>query len=273
VPGFDTKNAFFISTNIPDIVINEINYNSSNDFESEDWVEFYNPKETEVSLWGWYFMDANNEHKFFFPQGTVINPNEYLVLCKDTTLFLSVFPDTIPIIGNIDFGLSSSGELIRLYHKTGYLVDSLVYSFDIPWPPEPNGNGPTLELINPGVDNAVGYNWRASYENGTPGALNSTYSPDSYAENFSGTNIYSNHYPNPFIDYINIEYDLVKTSDVELVIYNVYGTVKLERLCNNQTAGKKVLSFPTNHFISGIYFYQLIIDGKPMKSEKITKTN
>jgi len=273
IPGFDTYNSFFVSASIQDVVINEVNYNSSNEFDSEDWVEFYNPNEIEVDLSGWFFMDANNEHKFFFPEGTIINPNEYLVLCKDTSLFFNVFPDTIPVIGNMNFGLSSSGEWLRLYHKTGYLVDSLVYDNDFPWPSEPNGEGPTLELINPGVDNAIGYNWRASYENGTPGVLNSTYSPDSYAENSKGSNIYIKHYPNPFIDYINIEFDLCKSSDIELLIYDVYGSVKLDKQYENQNIGKHLLSFPTNHFKTGIYIYQFLIDGVPIKSEKITKTN
>ena len=44
-----------------------------------------------------------------------------------------------------------------------------------PWPIEPDGTGPTLELKNLSLDNSSGENWSASLEvGGTPGAINST---------------------------------------------------------------------------------------------------
>ena len=43
-----------------------------------------------------------------------------------------------------------------------------------PWPIDPDGYGPTLELIDSSLDNALGENWDASNENGgTPGEINS----------------------------------------------------------------------------------------------------
>lgn len=272
VPGFDTRNEFFINSDIPQLVINEINYNSSNDFVSEDWVEFYNPNETVVDLSDWYFQDGNNAHKFYFPQGTVIESKGFKILCKDTSLFLNVFPDTLPIIGNMDFGLSSSGELIRLYHKTGYLVDSLVYDYDTPWPFEPNGDGPTLELINPEVDNAVGSNWRASFENGTPGAQNSTYSPDSYPEIYSKSQILKKVYPSPFINDLTFEFELVETSDVQIVLYNLYANKVINKQNEKFGPGSHTINLETEKLKSGIYFYNFIIDGKIVQSELLTKT-
>jgi hypothetical protein len=53
------------------------------------------------------------------------------------------------------------------------LVDTVNYDDTAPWPTEPDGNGPTLELINPGLDNALAQSWKASCApHGTPGQMN-----------------------------------------------------------------------------------------------------
>ena len=224
-----------------------------------------------VNLSGWYFKDENNQHIFYFPGGTTIEPKGYKVLCKDTSIFLLVFPDTISIIGNMGFGLKSSGELLRLYHYTGYLVDSLVYGNDFPWPSEPNGEGPTLELLNPGMDNAIGYNWNASINYGTPGKQNSSYSPDLYPEILSNSFILYQNYPNPFIDYTNISYELKNTSDLQLKFYNSFGNLVIDKFFEKQLPGKHTLTLSTKDMKSGIYFYQLIVEGKTVKSKQAIK--
>ncbi len=271
IPGFDTYNIFYISYDIPNIVINEINYKSSNEFDPEDWLEFYNSSDTVVNLSGWCFKDENNQHVFYFPEGTTIDSKGYKVLCKDTSSFLNVFPDTIPVIGNMDFGLSSSGELLRLIHYSGYLVDSLVYENDFPWPSEPNGEGPTLELLNPGMNNAIGFNWNASVNYGTPGKQNSFYSPDSYSENFSNPLILRQNYPNPFTVYTDISYELKKTSVVQLKVYNSHGVLVVEEFFNKQKVGNHTYTWSPQDLIPGIYYYLIIVDGKTIKSNAAIK--
>ena len=54
------------------------------------------------------------------------------------------------------------------------LIDEVEYDDISPWPGEPDGEGPTLELIDSSLDNALGGNWDASNDNGgTPGEINS----------------------------------------------------------------------------------------------------
>jgi hypothetical protein len=124
------------------LVINEINYNSSPDDDAADWVEFYNPHEYYLDLEGWIFRDSDDLHTFVFPAGTIIPPFDYLVLCRDSVDFNTVFPDVENYIGEMGFGLSSNGELIRVYDAEGALVDTVHYEVEDPWPTEPNGNGP-----------------------------------------------------------------------------------------------------------------------------------
>jgi hypothetical protein len=172
--GFDIVIAHFKPKLYTDsLVINEINYRSAGWFNPEDWVEFFNPHDYDLDITDWVFKDDNDNHAFLFPPNTVINANSYLVLCRDTAAFTIHFPQVTNFIGNIDFGFSSNGELLRIYNPEGILIDTVHYGITDPWPPEPYGGGPTLELIHPLLDNAQGENWMASALYGSPGAMNS----------------------------------------------------------------------------------------------------
>ena len=126
------------------IVVNEINYNSSADFDPEDWVELYNPQENSVDLSGWVFKDDNDANEFVFPSKTVIAPDDYLVLCRDSLAFHELFPEVYNYIGDLGFGLSGAGELIRLFNAHGALVDSLTYDDDDHGSNQQNSKGMTL---------------------------------------------------------------------------------------------------------------------------------
>jgi len=157
------------------IVINEINYHSADDFDPKDWVEFTNSGETEIDLSNWYFKDEDDEHIFTFPEGIVLEPAGFLVLCEDTAAFHALFPGIDSFIGNMEFGFSGNNELIRLFDLTGAIADTVHYDDEDPWPTEPDGNGPSLELINPQFDNALAGSWAASDAHGTPGEINSVF--------------------------------------------------------------------------------------------------
>ncbi|MBC8197757.1 MAG: CotH kinase family protein [Candidatus Marinimicrobia bacterium] len=163
----------FASDEIVDIVINEINYNSNNEFDSEDWIELFNSSDEAVNIGNWIFKDDNNTHQFIIPENTILPSNDFLVLCKDTTLFREQFPNVINYIGNFEFGLSGGGELIRLFDEGGALVDVVEYDDISPWPEEADGNGPTLELIDSNIDNSIAENWSSSLGFGSPGNINS----------------------------------------------------------------------------------------------------
>lgn len=154
------------------IVINEINYNSSDVFDPGDWVEFYNAGASPVDVSGWTFMDEDNTHVFVLPDGTGIPSDGFLVLCADTTAFRSLSPEVGSYKGDLGFGFSGQGELIRLYNSQGELIDQVAYDDDAPWPVEADGLGSTLSLVDPARDNNIPENWAASLGHGTPGAVN-----------------------------------------------------------------------------------------------------
>ncbi|GAB1417652.1 hypothetical protein MASR2M12_04170 [Bacteroidales bacterium] len=155
------------------LIINEINYNSNASFDPGDWVEVFNPHPYPLDATGWVFKDEKDDHSFVFPSNTIIPAHGYLVICVNKTAFAQLFPDVENFIGDTGFGLSGSGELIRIYNKNGILIDHVLYDDEAPWPTEPDGGGPTLELIHPSLDNNLGENWISSPGHGTPGRINS----------------------------------------------------------------------------------------------------
>ncbi|MCF8369779.1 MAG: CotH kinase family protein [Bacteroidales bacterium] len=241
IVGYDSYNTFYIDEYIPSIVINEINYNANGSFDPNDWIELYNPDETDADLSAWTFKDEDNGHQFTIPAGTIIEGKNYLVLCRDTSTFHSFFPSSINAIGDLGFGLSSNGELMRLYHSSGYLVDSLVYRVESPWPEEPNGSGATLELINPHVDNTVGWNWKASDGFGTPGSINSCYSPDGILISPEKKSNILNIYPNPFYTRFYMEFYLEKPEEVVINIFNVQLTKIFSQNFGNLPPGNQII--------------------------------
>ena len=156
------------------VVINEINYRSSDLFDPEDWLELHNPTNESIAMGLWIFKDDNN-NVFTFPEDILLQSGHYLVLCKNTDTFSQFFPDVLNVIGDFGFGLSGGGELLRLFDSNEQLVDKVEYNDIAPWPTEPDGTGPTLELINPSLENDMASNWAASSGNGTPGEINSVY--------------------------------------------------------------------------------------------------
>ena len=157
------------------IVINEINYNSADSLFPKDWVELYNVTTEPINIGNWIFKDDNDEHEFIIPNNQILPPGGYIVICDSLDAFKILFQDVDNAIGDFDFKLKNDGELIRLFDTGGALIDSVRYNDIEPWPVIPDGNGPTLELLHPSLDNTSGTNWGYSVDNGTPGEINSVY--------------------------------------------------------------------------------------------------
>ena len=249
--------------NTENVVINEINYNSSSNYDSGDWIEFYNTSNSSVDLSGWIFKDEDDSHSFAIPEGTSLPIDGYIVLCRDSVLFKNIYPDCNNFIGNFDFGFDRNGELLRLYDDNLSLIDSVHYDDELPWVTEPDGNGPTLSLINPFLDNSVAQSWKASLQLGTPGKVNDVY----VSVNDNSTNLPSEfeleqNYPNPFNPSTTIRYSLKTPSYVKLYIYNLLGQRirTLEETYKN--AGRYAFIWDgkddnNNAVSSGVYIYTL----------------
>lgn len=246
----------YISDNC--IVINEVNYNSNIIVDCDDWVELYNNSDNDIDISDWIFKDQNDIHSFTFPEGSIIERNNYLVICRDTSKFKNFFPQVNNIIGDLDFGLSNGGELIRVFDSNNNLVDSLTYDDQLPWPVEPDGNGPTLSLLNYTRDNTKPENWSASAENGTPGSINDVFtSSEEITNKISEYKLFQN-YPNPFNPTTIIEYQIPQDSKVILELYTVTGERVSQIIDKEQKAGFYSYPLDTKQFnlSSGVYLYR-----------------
>lgn len=205
------------------VVINEINYNSSVDNVAGDWVEIYNWGRVDLDISGWMFKDDDDAHYFEMPENTVLKSKDYLVICRNTGEFNLVHQNVLNIIGDFDFGLGSTGDAVRLFDINGQLVDSVYFGSDLPWPGEPNGNGPTLELSNYNNDNSIADGWKSSSENlGTPGRKNSiSTSADWLANNEQEKQL--KIFPNPFTTETRLKIDNNGFEPMQIRIYSMDG--------------------------------------------------
>jgi hypothetical protein len=155
------------------IVINEIMYHPASDIETQEYVELYNPGPGAAILTGWRLAGAVG---YSFPSGKTITSGGYLVIAKSVAAFHTRYPaSTADVIGDYTGQLDNAGEEILLYDAALNLIDRVAYSDEGHWPRSPDGNGSSLELINPDLDNSVAQSWAASSAGGTPGLRNSQY--------------------------------------------------------------------------------------------------
>lgn len=154
---------------VDDLVINEIMYNSPG--TDEEWIELYNNTDQTIDLENWNVCDNDASHThIWIPAGYSVAPGEYFTISIATD---GAFPFTPDFDGTGNFALNNGGDAVRIWNDDGLLVDIVTYDDGSPWPSEPDGNGPTLSLIHPDLDNALPESWLASQQDiGTPGAIN-----------------------------------------------------------------------------------------------------
>lgn len=246
------------------IVINEINYNSAAAVDTEDWVEIYNNSPSSVDISGWKIKDSNDDNQFVFEASTVLNARSYIVVVRDLADFQLVFPNVLNVVDSIDFNFSNAGELVRLYNSNDVLIDQVEYDDVSPWPTEPDGNGPTLELKNPNLDNSLASSWGVSSGNGTPGAQNSITVSSEDEKIAVSTFKLNQNYPNPFNPSTNIAYSISEPGNVILEVYDLLGQ-KVATLVNKvHSVGDYNVDFDASDLTSGIYIYRITQSGQSL---------
>jgi len=156
------------ASELPNIAISEINYNSDTTRDSGDWIELHNYSNTIRDISEWKLSDSLMYHNYFFPMGTALTPNQYIILAEDSLRFLSQHPG-IPVFSSLGFGLNNSNSPLTLYNNAGKVILNLHYTDSIPWQIAADGYGRTLELKTDTANPAISSNWFAGCMGGSPG--------------------------------------------------------------------------------------------------------
>lgn len=195
------------------LVINEIMYENRdfNDLKGSnlEFIELYNCGNQSVDLSEFYF---NKSIEYRFPVGSSIAPNSYLVLSRNKSAFKLLYG--FDSFDQYDGNLDNAGEHIVLYNENGYVVDSLSYLDDSPWPQGAEGSGFSIALTDCTSDNAAFANWSIQSVLSTPGALNVFTNLEEHM--YSGIVVNEIHY-NPFDSIDTATSDTISGKNFEFI--------------------------------------------------------
>ena len=156
------------------LVITEIHSNPDVKTELVEFIELHNTSDVDVDLSGCYLTDAVD---YTFSEGTLLQAGAYLIVGQDPGQIIAKWSGgggrggslNGKVLGPYIGGLRGLGERIRPYSPGGTLLDEVSYRLGFPWPvvgdavPENSrGNGHSLQLLNPLVDNDLGGSWRSA---------------------------------------------------------------------------------------------------------------
>jgi hypothetical protein len=149
-----------------DLVINEIMYAPNS--QEPEWVEIYNRSTKIINMFGYKIADdATTTRVINLP--LTLNPNEYLVVAKDSSI-MNVHGSISILRINTFASLNNSGDRVVLLDSLNRVIDSLNYKSS--WG---GTNGKSLERINAAGSSVDSTNWKTSTAalGSTPGRFNS----------------------------------------------------------------------------------------------------
>ena len=149
---------------LPPLVISKIHYHPM-DVDSIingnqlEFIQINNNGDEDVARTGIVLRELGIT--YHFPYGSHLAARDSLVLCSDSLTYVQYY-------NNIPFGeyyrkLSNKSEKIVISDAWGNIIDEVHYSDSEPWPTEPDGNGPYLQLIDLDLDNSLAESWAYSY--------------------------------------------------------------------------------------------------------------
>ncbi len=264
------------NANYNSVVINEINFKSSNDYDTKDWIELYNTTAAAIDISNWVISDDKQEDAFKIPGGTIIPPYGYVVVCESLSKMLKYNPNLVNAVGDFQFGLSKA-DLVRLKDSEGNLIDELEYDASKNWP-DGNGNGYTMALVDPFADNEKPMAWGEDEMYGTPGSQNGIFTPshidfsigdDSFnvvmnVNEEPAVEVYAMCYPNPFDNNAAIVWEQTADAAVLVELFAASGQ-KLATLADGQfEAGQHSVDVDTKvaNLATGLYFAKVTIVGQ-----------
>ena len=153
-----------------------------------------------------------------------------------------------------------------MFNSDLILHDEVYYESTSPWPPLSNGDGYTLELIDPSYDNSLPSSWSNINFHGSPDAINSATASIS-EENLFFTRVY----PNPFIENLHILLELKISDFVTIDIFDLKGTLVNNIYSGRMNSGIQRIYKNLEKLNTGFYILKINTSSGLSQTEKIIK--
>jgi hypothetical protein len=180
---------FLLETPFP-LRITELHYNPASfsgvsEAQDLEFIELTNTGSSTISLDGVRITEFSNTG-YTFPNGLTLDSGQRIVVARSPSIITQVYGAGVNVVstGYFDQNLSNGGERIALLGPLGEVLQDFSYDDAAGWPTAPDGNGKSLEIIDPLGDPSSGTNWRASYYTG--GSPGSEGLPPAIAGDFNG---------------------------------------------------------------------------------------
>lgn len=229
---------------VKEVVINE--FLAGNDTgltdengDYEDWLELYNAGTKAVSLAGYYLTDRLDEPNHWALPDTTMQAGAFLLIWADDD------EEDGPLHTN--FKLSKDGESVGLFQDidgTFIAMDTLRF-------------GPQTDDISYGRRPDGGSEW-VFYNPPTPGATNSSSTDlDRTISTIPQITRIIGNYPNPFNPTTEITYEIARTTDIGLSVFDLLGR-RVELLVKGKKQpGTYRIQFDGGSLASGVYILRL----------------
>jgi hypothetical protein len=182
-----------LPADVESLRITEVNYNPhaplSNLGEADvdnnlfEFVELANISSRPVEMAGVQLVGYQGQGVAFTFGPQVLVPGGRVAIPRDVTTFVSRYGTELtmargvgadPTTWSFTGGLGNDSEIVSLQTSTGQLIQRLAYSDATPWPDRADGQGSSLELVDPQGNPASPANYRASVDfGGSPGRAGS----------------------------------------------------------------------------------------------------
>lgn len=242
--GFPNSNC--VSAMAPRITISEINYNSHDTINTEDWFELQNLTSDTLDISFWTLYDDNEFNTFTFPMGTYILPDSFLVVTRTEQDFSTYNPDVSNRVGNFNWGLGNGGDHLTLRDFNNDFVLSVEFNDEAPWPTQPDGNSQTLEKWDWATDLNDPASWHDGCPGGSPGG-SFTYCVYASVQDVAVEKP-MRLYPNPAADQLWVE----TQETAQLFLFSVDGA-----LIMNQSIPQGTSSIEVRELATGMYIIQI----------------
>lgn len=238
-----------------DLVINEFMADNETtvtdqDGDYDDWIELYNNGSEDLNLEGYFLSDdAADPYQWIFPDTTIMAGGFLIVWADDDG-------DQEGLHAN--FKLSASGETIVLSDNNMNLLDEVTYLQQKPDTTTgrfENGKGDFIEMLPTfGEENT---NLVTAIDDGL------------IAEQKGF--VLGQNSPNPFTTSTTIIFSLRQSEEVELSVYNAYGTQIQTLVDGRLSEGEHAYTWNANGLPGGIYFYSLTAGGQVQMKKMVVQ--